>query len=890
MNKDIDPIETNEWLDSLDSLIDADGRERAKFVLQKLLSHANKYELEVDGIKVGGAAYSPYLNTPVPNNYQGDVDIERNIENINRWNAMSMVVRAGDTGYDLGGHISTYASAATLYEVGFNHFWKSNSATQDGDLIFIQGHSSPGIYARSYLEGRFDESLLDRFRQEALEKGLSSYPHPWLMSDYWQFPTVSMGLGPLQAIYQARFLKYLHNRGLKDTLARKVWCFCGDGEMDEPESLGAITVATREKLNNLIFVINCNLQRLDGPVRGNGKIIQELEKFFLGAGWEVIKVMWGAKWDPLFAQDKSGILADRLESIVDGEYQNLVTKGASYARQLIFSGNPFLENLGKTLSDADIEALMFDRGGHDIQKVYNAYSKAVKSEDKPVLILAHSIKGYGLGKAGEGLNTAHNTKKLDKEQINHYKQRLNLSVNVDSSTGLPNYFKPKADSKEINYLLTKRKALGGFLPQRRTKCDIELNIPSLDIFKSQLESSNGRELSTTMAFVRILVSLCKDKSIGKYIVPIVPDESRTFGMEGLFRQFGIYSVDGQKYSPVDADQLMFYKEAKNGQILQEGINEPGAMASWIAAATSYSVSNVPAIPFYIYYSMFGFQRVGDLCWAAGDSLSKGFLIGATSGRTTLNGEGLQHEDGHSHLLASTIPNCVTYDPTFSYELAVIIHNGLEEMYVKDRKVYYYITTMNENYAQPEMPKGAEEGIIKGMYLFDKASSNDASHKVRLLGAGTILLESIKAKEILLKEFKVDADIYSVTSVNNVASDLRETLRFNMLNPSATPKQSYVDELLGNEDAPVVIATDYIKSYNDQLRAGIKAPLITLGTDGFGRSDSREALRSFFEVDYRYIVVAALYGLFKQNKIDQKLLNSAMQKYSINQQALSRTLI
>lgn len=874
---DIDNIETQEWLDALASVVATEGKARAAFLLKTLSTQALAM-----GCSVTAALESAYINTiPVGQEAKipGDPAMERRIRSLIRWNAVAMVVRAGQLGTDLGGHIGTFASSATLYDVGFNHFWRAANEKRNGDLLYFQGHASPGMYARSYLEGVLSESQISHFRQEVDGVGLSSYPHPWLMPQYWQFPTVSMGLGPLQAIFQARFMRYLAARGLENDKGRKVWCFCGDGEMDEPESLGSIGLAAREKLDNLVFVVNCNLQRLDGPVRGNGKIIQELESVFKGAGWNVIKVVWGDLWDPLLAKDKSGLLLKRMEEAVDGEYQNYKAHGGAYTRENFFGKYPELKELVADMSDDDIWRL--NRGGHDPQKVYAAYKAASECVGKPTVILAKTVKGYGLGDAGEALNIAHNLKKMTLEQLKQFKERFDIPIPDDKIADVP-FYRPDNDSPLIKYMLEKREALGGFLPHRRLEADETLDIPPLSIFDALLKGTGDRKISTTMAFVRILTALCKDKTVGQRVVPIVPDEARTFGMEGLFRQLGIYSSVGQLYEPVDSDQVMYYKESKDGQILEEGLNEAGSFCSWLAAATAYSVHNKIMLPFYIFYSMFGFQRIGDLAWAAGDSRARGFLIGATSGRTTLNGEGLQHEDGHSHIMANTIPNCISYDPTFSYELAVIIHNGLHRMVTLKESVFYYITVMNENYEHPDMPKDVEEGILKGIYRFRKSDKPESSkRRVQLLGSGTILREVIEAAKLLENDFDVAADIWSVPSFNLLGRDGLEVDRWNRLHPLETPKVSYITHCLQNTAGPVIVATDYTKQYVDQVRAFIPRRYVVLGTDGFGRSDSRQKLRQFFEVDRYYIVVSALKALADEGIIEKEVVVKAMQQYQIN---------
>lgn len=877
-SNDIDPIETREWLDALQAVLSTDGSQRAAFLLQELINKAN-----TEGVKLKGAIKTPYRNTIKTHEEKlipPDEGVGKRISALIRWNAVAMVLRAGKYAPELGGHIASYASSSTLYEVGFNHFFKGANGENGGDLIYIQGHSSPGIYARAFLEGRLSENQLNKFRQEVEVNGLSSYPHPWLMGDFWQFPTVSMGLGPLQAIYQARFLKYLENRGLIKAEGRKVWAFLGDGEMDEPESVGALTIASREKLDNLIFVVNCNLQRLDGPVRGNSKIIQELEGLFRGAGWNVIKVIWGGRWDSLFARDETGIMQKRMEECVDGDYQAYKANDGAYVREHFFGQYPELKKLVENMSDEEIWRL--NRGGHDPQKVYAAYAQAVEHRGSPTIILAKTIKGYGMGAAGEGQNITHQQKKMSIEQLRAFRDRFSIPVSDDKITEIP-FYRPDDNSPEIQYLRKQRDALGGYLPARNSKFDA-LKIPELSAFTSVTQSTGDREISTTMAFVRILSVLLKDKELGKRIVPIVPDECRTFGMEGLFRQIGIYSPVGQLYTPVDHEQVMYYREAKDGQILEEGINEAGAFCSWIAAATSYSSNKLAMIPFYIYYSMFGFQRIGDLAWAAGDMQARGFLLGGTAGRTTLAGEGLQHQDGHSHIMASTIPNCVAYDPTYAYELAVIIQHGLYRMYEKQDNVFYYITVMNENYTHPDMPKGVEEGIIKGMYLLQESKKPNKKH-VQLMGCGTILREVITAAKMLHDDFGVTADIWSVTSFNELRREGLAIERHNRMHPEDKPKQSYVSEQLADRKGPIIAATDYMRLYADQIRPFISAPFITLGTDGYGRSDTRERLRHFFEVDAKFIAVAALEALAQQGVVPTSTVVDAMKRYGIDSEKL-----
>lgn len=844
--------ETQEWLDALSSLVKYEGIDRAREIVEQLLVQATGL-----GIQSAGALHTPYRNTINVSDeikHPGDLEIEKRLLAWLRWNAMAIVVRAVKKNSSIGGHIATYASAAVLYEIGYNHFFHAATADHGGDLVYVQGHSSPGIYARAFLEGRLSEEQLDLFRQEAGGKGLASYPHPWTMPDFWQFATVSMGLGPIQAIYQARFLKYLQFRGFAKTDNRKVWAFLGDGETDEPESLGAISLGGRENLDNLIFVINCNLQRLDGPVRGNGSIIQELESMFRGAHWNVIKVIWGHGWDALFAKDKSGLLLKRMEECVDGEYQAFKAHDGAYIREHFFGKYPELLELVKDLSDDEIYHLQ--RGGHDLQKVYAAFAAAVAHKGQPTVILAKTVKGYGMGDAGESQNITHQKKKLDEDDLLAYAKRFHLPFSDEEAKKVP-YYKPAPDSPEMKYLHERRKALGGYLPSRQTQ-GTALIVPALSVFDQSLQSSGDREISTTMAFVRCLSALLKDVNLSKRLVPIVPDESRTFGMEGLFRQIGIYSPHGQLYTPEDKKQLMYYKEATDGQIFEEGLTEAGAFSTWIAAGTSYSNSNCPMIPIYIYYSMFGFQRTGDLAWAAGDMQARGFLFGAVSGRTTLEGEGLQHCDGQNHLYAATIPNCIAYDPTYGYELAVIFHEGLKRMYEKQENVFYYLSIMNENYLHPAMPEGVEEGIIKGMYLL-KASKQDSKHRVQLLGSGAILREVEAAAEMLANDFKVSADVWSVTSFTELGREGLNVARDNLLNPTAKPKKSYVETCLEGR-GPVVAATDYMKAYADQIRQFVPGVYSVLGTDGFGLSDIRSAMREYFEVDRHFVVLAALSAL------------------------------
>jgi pyruvate dehydrogenase E1 component len=871
---DPDTVETGEWLDSMRAVLHYQGAERAAFLLEKLTDEAQHA-----GVSTPLTLNTPYVNTIPPEREERanwDRAIEHRIRSIIRWNAVAIILRANKESSELGGHIASFQSAATLYDIGFGHFWHAPSDKHGGDLVYIQGHSGPGIYARAFLEGRLSEQQLLNFRQETGGRGLSSYPHPWLMPDFWQFPTVSMGLGPLMAIYQARFLKYLHGRGIADTAARKVWAFMGDGEMDEPESLGAVSLAGRERLDNLIFVINCNLQRLDGPVRGNGKIVQELEAVFRGAGWNVIKVLWGSSWDDLLARDASGMLRKRMAECVDGEYQDFKSKNGAYVRKHFFGKYPETAELVKDWTDDQIWDLR--RGGSDPAKVYAAYAAAVKHTSQPTVILAKTVKGYGMGEAGEGQNITHQQKKMGLEALRKFRDRFAIPVADEKVEEIPLLSLAK-DGPEIKYLQERRTALGGYLPQRR-RISKSLQVPELSAFSAQLGSTEGREISTTMAFVRILSTLLRDKAIGKFIVPIVPDESRTFGMEGMFRQLGIFSQLGQLYRPQDADQLMFYREDKSGQMLQEGINEAGAMSSWIATATSYSTSDVPMIPFYVYYSMFGLQRVGDLAWAAGDMRARGFLLGGTAGRTTLNGEGLQHEDGHSQILASTIPNCVSYDPTFSYEVAVIIQDGLRRMFKDQEDVYYYITLMNENYSHPAMPDGAEEGIRRGMYLF-RESGPSRGLQVQLLGSGTILREVIAAAHLLKQDFDVLADIWSCPSFNELRRNGMETERWNLLHPAQTPRQSYVEQCLANRSGPVIASTDYMRSFAEHIRPYVGRRYVCLGTDGFGRSDYRVALRRFFEVDRHYVAVAALNALADEGAIPKSKVADAIAKYGID---------
>ena len=883
MHQDVDPQETKEWIDALESVLEEEGVERAHYLLEKLIDKARR-----SGAHLPYDATTAYINTiPAAQepNMPGDLTIEARIRAAIRWNALMIVLRASKKDLELGGHIGSFASSAMLYDVGFNHFFKAPNENQGGDFIFAQGHISPGIYARSYMEGNLTEEQLNNFRQECAGEGLSSYPHPHLMKDYWQFPTVSMGLGPLQAIYTARFLKYLTNRGIKDCSEQRVYCYMGDGECDEPESLGAIGLASREGLDNLTFVINCNLQRLDGPVRGNGKIIQELEGTFRGAGWEVVKVIWGSYWDELLARDKSGKLIQLMGETVDGEYQNCKAKGGKYTRENFFNKYPETAALVANMSDDDIWRL--NRGGHDPVKVFAAYQKAKETKGRPTVILAKTVKGFGLGASGEALNIAHNVKKMDVDSLKVFRDRFNIPIADEKIEELP-YFKFPEDSEEMKYLRERRESLGGYLPSRREQADEQLEVPELKAFDAILKGSGDRSVSSTMTFVRVLNALLKDKKIGKRIVPIIPDEARTFGMEGLFRQVGIYANEGQKYVPQDADQVAYYREDKKGQVLQEGINELGAMASWVAAGTSYSTCNATTIPFYIYYSMFGFQRVGDLTWAAGDSQARGFLLGATAGRTTLNGEGLQHQDGHSHVQANLIPNCVTYDPTYGYEVAVIVQDGLRRMYGNNENVFYYLTLMNENYQHPAMPEGDDvaDQIIKGIYKLERVENKKTKTNVQLMGSGTILNEVRKAAQILCDDYNVSSDVYSVTSFNELAREGQEVARWNMLNPEADQKTAYIGQVITKDAGPAISATDYVKNYSDQVRAFIDTDYRCLGTDGFGRSDSRENLRTHFEVNAAYIVVASLYELAQRGDFDKKDVAEAIKRFDINVEKLN----
>ncbi len=874
--EDIDPTETKEWIESLSAVLENDGKKRAQFLIKQLIEHSYK-----EGSDLVLSRNTPYINTISPEEEvksPGDQNIERKIRSLIRWNAAAMVVRANKKNPELGGHIGTFASAATLYDVGMNHFWRAKNNKFGGDLIYFQGHSAPGMYARAFLEGRLSEKQLDRFRQEVNPGGLSSYPHPWLMPEFWQFPTVSMGLGPIMSIYQARFNKYLINRGLLKDEGRKIWCFLGDGETDEPESLGAIGLAAREKLDNLIFVVNCNLQRLDGPVRGNGKIIQELEGIFRGAGWNVIKVIWGSYWDQLLAKDKTGLLIKRMGEAVDGEYQAFKAKGCAYVREKFFGKYPELLDMVSQMTDKDIWKL--NRGGHDPHKVYAAYNSAMQNKGTPTVILAKTIKGYGMGKSGESMNTTHQQKKLGEEDLLYYRDRFDLPL-TDEQVKNVEYYRPPPSSAEIKYLKECRLKLGGNLPER-TSFAKSIKTPPVDIFSAMKESTGKKEMSTTMILVRMLTSLLRDKNVAPRLVPIIPDEARTFGMEGFFQKIGIYAHEGQKYEPVDSEQLSSYREDVKGQVLEEGITEAGAMSSWIAAGTSYSNHDISMIPIYIFYSMFGFQRTGDFAWAAGDNQTRGFLIGATAGRTTLAGEGLQHGDGHSHIMSSVIPNCKSYDPTFGYELATIFREGLRRMYEKQENIFYYITTMNENYPHPSMPKdkNVEKGILKGMYLF-KEFEKFKKTKIQLLGSGTILREMIAAAEILQKDYKIDSNIWSVTSFNELRKEAIEVERYNLLNPDKKPKQNYIEECLSTTEGPVISASDYMRLNSDQIRPFVRKSFYSFGTDGYGRSDTRKNLRKFFEVDKEHIVTYSLSVLAKEQLIPSKYAEDAIKKYNID---------
>lgn len=874
-------IETREWLYSLDYVLEHGGPERVKELLQQLQIRAHKA-----GVVIPFTANTPYINT-IPREKQppfpGNRDIERRIKSLIRWNAMAMVVKANKLENGIGGHISTYASAATLYEIGFNHFFKGKGDDYDGDQIYFQGHASPGIYARAFLEGRLSVEQLENFRRELKPNGgLSSYPHPWLMPNFWEFPTVSMGLGPIMAIYQARFNRYLEDRGLRNENGSKVWAFLGDGETDEPEALGAITLAAREQLDNLIFVINCNLQRLDGPVRGNGKVIQELEAAFRGAGWNVIKLIWGSDWDPLLDADKEGKLVKRMGEVVDGQYQKYSVESGAYVREHFFGVDDDLLEMVESMSDEQLRKMK--RGGHDPGKVFAAYKAAVENKGRPTVILAKTIKGYGLGESGEGKNISHQQKKLNEEEMREFRSRFGIAISDEDISSAP-FFRPAEDSTEMIYLKERRKNLGGSVPSRRT--DIRpIKTPPEDLFEEFYKGTDGREVSSTMVFVRILAKLLKDKEFGKFIVPIVPDEARTFGMEALFRQIGIYSHVGQLYEPVDADSLLYYKEAKNGQILEEGITEAGAMSSFIAAGTAYLTHGINMIPFFIYYSMFGLQRVGDLVWAAGDIGAKGFLLGGTAGRTTLNGEGLQHQDGHSHLLAYPVPNLVAYDPAYAYELAVIIRDGIRRMYEEQENIFYYITLMNENYPMPPMPEGVKEGIVRGMYKLKPSDKKNAKYRAQLFGSGTILNEVIKAQEILEEDYKVSVDVWSVTSYKELRRNALDAERWNLLHPTEKPKVPYITRMLKNEEGVFVAASDYVKALPDSVSKWFPGALTSLGTDGFGRSEGRKELRDFFEVDTKHIVLATLNALFKEGKIKQTVIDNAIKQLGINPDKLN----
>ena len=877
LDTDLDPLETQEWEDALSAVIEREGQERAHFLLENLIDQARR-----SGTHIPFRPTTAYLNT-IPTAHEarspGDPAIEWRIRSLIRWNALAMVMRANQTSSELGGHIASFASAATLYDVGFNHFWRGPQAEHGADLVFFQGHSAPGIYARAFLEGRLTKEQLQGFRQEVKGQGLSSYPHPWLMPDFWQFPTVSMGLGPIQAIYQARFMRYLQNREFISHSNRKVWAFVGDGEMDEPESTGALGLAGRERLDNLVFVVNCNLQRLDGPVRGNGKIIQELEGTFRGAGWNVIKLIWGSYWDKLLLRDTHGLLKQRMEEALDGEYQAFKSKDGAFVREQFFGKYPELAAMVANMTDEDIWRL--NRGGHDPHKVYAAYAQATAHQGQPTVILAKTVKGYGMGESGEGQNITHSQKKMADESLLEFRDRFRIPLD-DEAVLACEFYHPGDDSPEIRYLKERRDALGGSLPIRIDAAPTHTT-PDLSLFQSQLEGSGDREISTTMAFVRLLTALTRDKLLGPHVVPIVPDESRTFGMEGMFRQLGIYAPKGQLYIPEDADQLMYYREDIKGQVLQEGITEAGAMSSWIAAATAYSNHGIAMIPFYIFYSMFGLQRIGDLAWAAGDQQARGFLIGGTAGRTTLAGEGLQHQDGHSLLMAASIPNCVSYDPTFNYELAVIIHDGIRRMYTDQENVFYYVTVMNENYAHPPMPEGAQEGILQGMHRLRQApKGRKAVPRVQLFGSGTILRESMAAAELLEQDFGVLADLWSVTSYNELARQGREAVRWNRLHPEAAARPVYVSEQLADAQGPIIAASDYNQAYADQIREFVNGRrYVVLGTDGYGRSGTREQLRRFFEVDRYQIAIAALSALADENALPRSTVSDAISRYGLN---------
>ncbi|HEX3469101.1 MAG TPA: pyruvate dehydrogenase (acetyl-transferring), homodimeric type [Candidatus Elarobacter sp.] len=870
-----DPGETREWLDALDGVIDAEGAARASELVRAIVERA-----ATRGVRTPAAQTTPYVNTIPPDqeaHFPGDPAIEERLRHYARWNAMAMVVRANKDGSELGGHVASFSSAAMLYDVGFNHFWRGPSEANGGDLVYFQGHSAPGVYARAFLEGRISEEQLVDFRREVDGKGLPSYPHPWLMPDFWQFATVSMGLGSLQAVYQARYMRYLHDRGLADTSDRKVWCFLGDGEIDEPESLAGLALAAREKLDNLIFVVNANLQRLDGPVRGNGKIIQELEGVFRGAGWNVIKVLWGRRWDPLLAADSTGMLVKLMGETLDGDYQTYKSRDGKYVRENFFGRYPETLALVERMTDDEVWAL--NRGGHDPFKVYAAYKAATEHRGAPTVILAKTIKGYGMGTAGEGMNIAHQQKKLMIDQLRSFRDRFSIPIS-DSDLEHAPFIKPAPDSREAQYLHERTAKLGS-VPTRRRNVEPPLTVPDRSAFSSLLESTGEREISTTMAFVRSLAVVLRDKVVAPRVVPIVADESRTFGMEGMFRQLGIYSNVGQLYRPQDADQLMWYREDKAGQILQEGITEAGAMCSWIASGTSYSTHGVQTLPFFIFYSMFGFQRVGDFAWAAGDMRTRGFLLGGTSGRTTLNGEGLQHEDGHSHLFAAAVPNCVPYDPTYAYEVATILQDGMRRMLAEQEDVYYYITLLNENYKHPAMPAGAEDGILRGLYQLRDGGDAKNPSRVQLMGSGSILREALAAADLLRDDFGIAADVWSATSFTLLHRDGESVARWNMLHPNETPRRAYVAEQLDGHDGPVVAATDYVKTFAEQIRPFVGRPFHALGTDGFGRSDTRKQLRAFFEVDRRWIALAALNALASEGKIERSKIADAIAKYELD---------
>ena len=877
----VEAVETREWIESLDEVLAREGPDRARAIIRSLVEHFWR-----KGVRMPSFANTPYINSiPLDRqpHFPGDRALERRIKSIIRWNAMAMVVRANKAAEGIGGHISTFASAATLYEVGFNHFFRCAGADGPGDVIYFQGHASPGIYARAFVEGRLREDQLVYFRRELTPTGgLSSYPHPWLMPDFWSFPTVSMGLGPHMAIYQARFNRYLEDRGLVDTSRSHVWCFVGDGECDEPETLGAITLAARERLDNLTFVINCNLQRLDGPVRGNYKVIQELERAFRGAGWHVVKVVWGSEWDDLLARDGSGLLVKRMEEAVDGDYQKYVVEGGPFIRSHFFGKYPELAALAEPLSDLQLEKL--GRGGHDPVKVYAAYQEALTHKGAPTVILAKMVKGYGLGEAGEGRNITHQQKKLNEEEMRHFRTRFDIPISDEEAAKAP-FYRPPENSPEMRYLRERRETLGGYLPQRRVMVG-PLKTPGEDVFEEFYLGTEGREVSTTMVFVRILAKLLRDGELGKLIVPIIPDEARTFGMEALFRQIGIYSHVGQLYEPVDAKSLLYYREARDGQILEEGITEAGCMSSFVAAGTAYSTFGVNMIPFFVYYSMFGFQRIGDQAWAAGDMRAKGFMVGGTSGRTTLNGEGLQHEDGHSHLLALPLPNLVTYDPAYAYELAVIIREGIRRMYEAREDVYYYLTVYNENYAQPAMPAGATEGILKGMYKFRPSRLTDAPLRAHLLGSGSIHKEVVKAADILEERYGVAAEVWSVTSYKELRRDALEADRWNMLHPAEGQRVPYVTKCLSQQPGVCVASSDFMKALPDLLARWVPGRLVSLGTEGFGRSETREALRDFFEIDARYVAVAALAALAREGKLEPSVVAGAMKDLGIDPEKIN----